>query len=787
MEYFANRFAGKAGVAIKPAQCNRQAMLPSRQFIPQALLCRLSTVGAAGLLLAAAQPALSQTPETQTVSDQTEIESAPSPLIEALGGERQIAFEANELRYNDATDVVTASGDVILQAGDQSVRADSVTWNRLSGEIIAEGQVRLIDDDGNQLFTDRLTLTEELEAGAMSNLLLAFRQGARMAADEAQRNANGDIELDRAAFSTCSVLGEDGCPKNPSWRVTAERVVYDAETQQIRFRGAYLELFGARILPLPRLSIRADGSATSGFFIPDIGLTASNGIEISDSYYLRLADNRDLTMTGFLFTEAAPMVSGEYRHLTETGAFQLTSYLTYGTRRILNSTLETSEKDIRGYIAGNGRFQLNENTTLSGSVRLASDRTFLRRYDISREDRIRSTVELEHVSDDTYFSLAGWATQALLVNQEQGQVPLALPLFDLRHRLQDPLLGGAVELQANTLAITRADGQDTQRAFARAQWDLRRLTTMGQEITLTGLVRGDVYHSNNNLQTLTPSYRGISGWQGRAIAIGAVDVKWPLIGEFLGGTQIITPRVQFVATPGIRNLAIPNEDSRSIDLEDSNLFALNRFPGYDRVEDGVRMTYGADWQVNFPGWRIRSTIGQSYRLTDKQTLFPDGTGLNEQFSDFVGRTEVRYRDNLKFVHRFRLDKDNGAVRRNEIDATVGSDRNYVELGYLRLNRDIDLAFEDLQDREELRVAGRLTFAQYWSVFGSAVVNLTDRNEDPTFTADGFEPLRTRLGIAYADDCLEFGVTWRRDYIQLADAQSGNSFRLYFSLRNLGFR
>ena len=85
----------------------------------------------------------------------------------------------------------------------------------------------------------------------------------------------------------------------------------------------------------------------------------------------------------------------------------------------------------------------------------------------------------------------------------------------------------------------------------------------------------------------------------------------------------------------------------------------------------------------------------------------------------------------------------------------------------------------------MRLAGRVAFARHWSVFGSAVVNLTNRDEDPTLEADGFEPLRTRLGIAYADDCLEFGFTWRRDYIELADAQSGNSFRVYFSLRNIG--
>ena len=148
---------------------------------------------------------------------------------------------------------------------------------------------------------------------------------------------------------------------------------------------------------------------------------------------------------------------------------------------------------------------------------------------------------------------------------------------------------------------------------------------------------------------------------------------------------------------------------------------------------------------------------------------------------------MRYRDFVKFTHRYRIDKDTFAVRRNEIDATIGSDETYFEVNYLRLNRDIDLTFEDLLDREEMRVAGRYAFAKYWSVFGSAVVNLTNREEDPSFTSDGFKPLRTRLGIAYEDDCLEFGFTWRRDYVQVADIEDGDSFRIYFSLKNLGFR
>lgn len=709
--------------------------------------------------------------------------AAPLPSAE----EERIGFEADSIEYKDDSNEVAAIGNVVLTRADQSVRADRVTWNRETGQIVATGNIRFVDKDGNQLFTDQLELTDELKAGAMQNMLLALREGGRLAAQTGTREADGRIRLDRATYTGCEVEDSEGCPKTPTWRITAREVIYDPDRHIVRFNGARLELFGARLLPMPGLMVATDGRAISGLLIPDLRLSASNGVEISQAWYQRLGDNRDLTVTGYVYTEALPMVSAQYRQLDSMGAFQITGYATRSSRIAVSPTDSGEKTDWRGYVAANGRYQLSPHWSVTASGRYASDRTFLRRYDISRDDRLRSMVDLERIDSNSYLSIAGWATQTLRKGDEQGMVPIALPLIDYRRRLSDPVLGGRIELQANSLAITRTSGQDSRRAFASARWDMRRLTGAGQEITLTALARGDVYHSDENASTLTEIYRGESGWQTRAIATAAVDVKWPLVGQLWNGTQVLTPRVQVVATPKVRNLALPNEDARAIDLEDSNLFALNRFPGYDRIEDGVRVTYGLDWQFERPGWRVNSTIGQSVRMSRKPAILPEGTGLTDKVSDFVGRTEVRFRDFVKLTHRFRLDKDTLAVRRNEFDATIGDQRTYAEIGYLRLNRDNTSGLEDMQDREELRVAGRVAFARYWSLFGSGVFNLTNREEDPSFTSDGFQALRTRLGVAYRDDCLEVAFTWRRDYIATGDAEKGNTFQVHVGLRNLGFR
>ncbi len=696
--------------------------------------------------------------------------------------EDQIGFSADLLQYDSDNDVVTVTGTVVLRREGYTLRADKVVWDRKSGQVTGSGNIRTIGPEGDVAYADNIELTDTLRDGMIDNLLVVLARGGRLAAVKGTRT-DGVYALEHAAYTACAVETPEGCPKDPSWTVKAVKVTYDPVKGRVKYKGARIELFGLPVIPLPFLSHPLDQKAATGFLVPNLRFSRNNGLEIEQPFYWRMSQNRDLQASLTAFSKVAPLVQGQFRSYEKHGAFQLSAYGTYSDR-VATSGTPSTDNTFRGYIDTSGKFQLDPKWSINFSGRWATDRTFLRRYDISRDDRLRSTFNVERIDADSYFSLAGWAVQTLRVGDIQGQAPIALPVIDYRLRLADPLLGGKVTLQANSLAIGRTSGQDTQRAFASAQWDLRTITGLGQEVSFTLLSRGDIYHSDENALTSTVIYRGDSGWKGRAIAAGAVDIKWPFVGPAFGGTQIFTPRIQLVAAATTANLTVPNEDSRAVDLEDSNLFALNRFPGYDRFEDNYRVTYGVDWNLRSGDFSVDATIGQSYRLSNRASILPDGTGLSEKLSDIVGRTSIRYKDFVTLTHRFRLDKDDFAIRRNEIDATIGTRSTYVQAGYLRLNRDIS-TIEDLADREEIRLAGRVRVARYWSIFGSTIIDLTGKQEDPLAISDGFDPIRHRIGIAYDDDCLSIGLTWRRDYQPTGDARKGNSFLFRLAFRNLG--
>src|SRR5690606_29455952 len=102
-----------AAVAVNRRRCDRQAMRPGRYFPLQVNSRRLQPAlpGVAAWLalsFAYAQPAIAQ--------DSGPDDPAPTALPADPAADREIAFEADELAYEQDSDTVTASGDVLLRS-----------------------------------------------------------------------------------------------------------------------------------------------------------------------------------------------------------------------------------------------------------------------------------------------------------------------------------------------------------------------------------------------------------------------------------------------------------------------------------------------------------------------------------------------------------------------------------------------------------------------------------------------------------------------------------------------
>jgi LPS-assembly protein len=721
--------------------------------------------------------------------------AAPAPAAAQSGGSGMtklepgdvIDFSADAMSYSDDAQVITATGNVQINRDGNKLTADSVVYNRNSGQVVASGNVVTLDPEGNQAFGDRVELTESLRDGAIDNILLVLNDGGRLAATSATR-VNGISTLNRAVYSPCSVTGTTGCSHAPLWQIKALRVIHNPAKHRISYKRATLDFLGVPIVYLPDFS-HPDGSAgrASGLLLPDIEYRKALGFGVGVPYNIALGTDRDVTIKPWVYTGTNPALSLQARRLFKSGPVQVDAFFTYANLSEYaadNTTLVDRGDKFRGYIAAKGQLQHDPNWRSTFSVRLTTDDTFNRRYGLDYDDTLRSTYNLERFGAESYLSISAWAFQDLRVGATGGETPFVLPLIDYRYTPDATILGGHLTVAANTLGLYRTDGQGEARAIASARWDRSFLTALGQRITATAMLRGDLYDSFNVAEATRPDYAGSGHVEARIIPVAALDAEWPFAGPLLGGTQTITPRVQLVTSGSGHNSGIPNEDSRAVDLEDTSIFDLNRFPGYDRWEGGSRVTYGATYSFRRPRFELSTEIAQSARIDDGLDLFPSGTGLSGRLSDFVGRTTAKYGSFVTLTYRYRLDKTSLSVRRNEIDLALGSAATYATIAYLKLNRNINT--EDLQDREEVRLGGRVAFAKYWSVFGSTIIDLTSKGEEPTSTSDGFSPIRHRIGVQYEDECFRLGVSWRKDYTQDRDFRRGSSYQLTLAFKNLGF-
>lgn len=746
------------------------------------------------VLLGSAMLAVPAIAQEAPPADPAPSENLPQPVSPRDGGAVVapgdiIEFGADQLEVDESGDIITASGQVELRRDAWRLTADSIRYDRASGEVTARGNVVSIDPEGNQLFGDAFDLTDNLRDGAVDNLLLILNDGGRLSARQASQ-AGRIITLRRAVYSPCAVTDSEGCPQEPVWKVLATRIDYDHDNHRLKYKNARLELWGIPLLYLPNFS-HPDGSAerVSGLLMPDLKFQRQLGLGIGLPFHFALAPDRDVTLKPWFYSAAPPALQVQARRLFKGGPVQLDGFFTHArlTEFAADNVTEIDRGDrFRGYFAAKGRFQHSDSWRSTFSARLTTDDTFNRRYDLDFDDTLRSSYALERFGADSYFSLSALAFQGLRVTDTAGEIPFVLPVIDYDWRPSDQILGGRLQVAANTLALTRTGGQSVQRALAFTRWDRSAFTPLGQRLTVTGLVRGDIYNVGRPQAATLPEYAGDRGLNARAIGLAALDLEWPFAGAALGGTQTISPRAQLVINPQSTNDGFPNEDSRAIELEDISLFELNRFPGQDRFEGGSRITYGLAYTLDRPGLALRSEIGQSWTFALNSlglaSDFPGGTGLDQRLSDFVGRTNLKVGPLIEITHRFRVDRNTSAIRRNEVDLSLGNQRSYATIGYLKLNRNV--VFEDLEDRTEVRAGGRVAFARFWSVFGSAILDLTSQRDNPAAQGDGFRFIRHRIGAEYEDECFRFGLSWRRDLISDRDFRAGNTFQLTLSLKTL---
>ena len=204
----------------------------------------------------------------------------------------------------------------------------------------------------------------------------------------------------------------------------------------------------------------------------------------------------------------------------------------------------------------------------------------------------------------------------------------------------------------------------------------------GQMFTPFVTMRADVADMNISDQVGISNYINVGQTDiGRVMPTAGLEYRYPLISVQSWGTQTIEPIAQLILRPNETDVgAFPNEDAQSLIFDDSNLFKVNKFSGWDRVEGGGRANVGVQFTTQFNrGGNINFLFGQSYQLYGQNSFALGGTtntglnsGLDTGASDYVARASYQPNAALTFTSRFRFNETDFSLQRTELETTATS-------------------------------------------------------------------------------------------------------------------
>ncbi|MCB1526417.1 MAG: LPS-assembly protein LptD [Hyphomicrobiaceae bacterium] len=701
-------------------------------------------------------------------------------------------LQGDQLIYDTNSNSVIARGNVEIYYSNYILTADEVIYDRGAQTLTAAGNVVLKEPNGNIVRADRYTLTDDFRDGFVQSLSVVASDDTRISADRATRREGNVTEFVNGKFTPCK--SEGGMP--PLWCISAGRIIHDKEAQTITYQDAQFNLFGQPIAYVPYFQ-HADPTVKrkSGFLPPSIGTSSNSlGFYTEVPYYFALNPSYDFLFHPMYTAKQGVLWQGEWRHRLAKGMYTVKFAAIDQDWNDLPSDPDPNLDGWRGSIETHGKFSLGSWWNLGWDVTLESDDTFRRFYKLDSvllTDRIND-VYLEGLSNRNYMGIRLYQFGGLTFQDSDTAESLVHPLVDYNYVLSDPVLGGELKWNTNALSFSRQgdfSGVDVDQTLTRAVTELKWRREMTDAIGITytpfAQIRGDAYSYsgyNQNTTTVDESTSFVRG-----LAAGGATVSYPWIAHSQAGSHVIEPIGQVVVRQAhVQQNQLPVEDARSLIFDDTTLFEVDKFSGYDRVETGTRANVGVQYTFTHNnGGYARFLAGQSFHLAGDNPFKEPGidfdgnnnynpySGLDTDRSDYVLGAYLAPSSIFRFITQARFDEHDFAVRRTDVAGQLNFGPLLAQATYTFSAIDPQQTDDDQQD---ISAAVGLQLTDNWSVMATMRYDIDDTRR-----------LLDTFRIKYTDECFVLTATYQESFIK--DIERGlepdRTVMLHFQFKHLG--
>ena len=692
--------------------------------------------------------------------------------------EEDIYFDADELQTNEKEKTIEAIGNVEVRRGDLKLLADKLIYNQKTNMISAYGNVVLSEPSGTKIFSDEVDLSDKLTTAEMNQIRVIMRDESKLWAEHFHKKENDNKVMRYVVFTPCDCC-EENVGKAPLWRLRARKVTHDATKKDMNYNDVFLDIKNVPVLYSPFLS-HPDPTVKrrSGFMPPKIGSSSYLGGTVQLNYFWDINEHTDMLFSPIFTTDKNIVWGGQYRAFVNNGYIEADG--TY-----LNDD-NPARLDNRGNMFLAGRYELNDLWVASTRLNYASDSLYLKELSLKNDDEawLTSDVTFERFDGRDYASVQAYYYKLIsydLRTKDRAQFnkmkynkPLVAPLIESEFISDSSDIGSYFKNNFSMASLYHSGGEQSRRATMINSWNLPWTSRFGERYKVVASVKTDVYHVEEyQYNKLAKNYNGNTA---RVFPELGVEWKLPFVKASGDSRQIIEPVVVGVISPngGNKSNRIPNEDSQDAMLEDTNVLDLNRYAGYDRNDNGSRISYGMNWNAygNIMG-RTSAFFAQSYQL-NKHTSFSSQTENDGHFSDYVGRIYAAPSDYLNLIYRFRLDREDYKLKYNELASKLGTNMLNLYVSYIYLQKN-DNASEVLSERNELYTAVHVELTRDWSI------ELYNRQD----LVRGGGSLEHGGSLTYEDECFMFITNVKKSNSSDPELDDSYEFTLSFYLKTLG--
>lgn len=677
---------------------------------------------------------------------------------------------ADEMLYDSKEKIATANGKVEIYQDSRTMLSDSAIYNVNADKVIAEGNITIIQPNKDLIFADKAILTDRMKNGTIQNPKAKLADNSRMVANYGER-INGNIfKLHDVAYTPCKCVNGRF---SPLWKVRAKEAKMDNEKEVVTYRNAYFDLFNKPLFYTPYFSNpTSNARSKSGFLIPSYKSISSIGQTVKIPYYVTLAPNMDASFSPIFTTKVGTIFSGDFRHKLTNGSYSLEGSFTQPSGANIPGT--PADRDFRGHLKAHGKFSGDNNWEYGFNVNRASDDTYMQRYKFGTDNFLTSRIYAENLTEKQQFTIQGLAFQNLYSGELPETAPVIFPNISNKIKYDTGFYNSIFIIESDAAIISRDVGIKSRRITQKASYDVPYAYN-GHLFNFITSARGDLY-SIDNFETQNGTlYEGVNG---RFIPEAEARWRYPLINPQFSKLTI-EPQLSFITSPNGGNPnKIPNQDSQEAELSDANLFASNRFSGFDRIETGTRVNYGirTDIQEFMGGNHLNTLFGQVYRFKSEENLKQNN--IDAEFSDFVGRISYDYNSALSFNYRFALDQEDLSVKRSEIGSWIRKYPFSLNINYVGLDdvNDIGILTPANIDKKQLYVNGSYDITKEWSVNGNIRRGLS---------GDG-EMISNGAGIGYSMDCAKFLLGYNHQFVTDRDITPDSTVMFQILLKNMSY-